>query len=71
MLSHEAEESFRVHVRVAGLVEFQVQFAEFIDVVDLDKRKCTCRKWEFLGIPCSHALAAMQMRKLNPYNFCE
>ena len=70
MLSHEAEESRRVHVRVAGLEEFQIQSTEFIDVVDLDQR-CTCRKWELLGIPCSHTLAAMQMRKLNLYDFCE
>ena len=43
-LSQEMEEARRVHVGVAGLVEFQVQFAEYVDVVDLERRICMCQK---------------------------
>lgn len=71
ILSQEMEETRRVHVRVAGLVEFQVQSAEYVDVVDLDRRKCTCRKWEILGLPCCHALASMKVRNYDPYEFHE
>ena len=70
-LSQEMEEAHRVHVLVAGLVEFQVQSVEYVDVVDLDQRICRCWKWEILGIPCCHALAAMKVRNYDPYKFCE
>ena len=71
MLGHEIEEARRLHVRVAGLVEFQVQSPNYVDIVHLDRRTCTCRKWEVLGIPCSHAIASMRVRKYNPYDFCD
>ena len=71
ILSQGFEEFRRLHVHVAGLVEFQVQSAEFIDVVHLDQGTCTCRQWQILGIPCSHAIAAMQLRNKCPYDFYE
>ncbi|RWR87935.1 hypothetical protein CKAN_01689900 [Cinnamomum micranthum f. kanehirae] len=71
LMNQEVEESLQLHVRVAGPIEFQVQSAEFVDVVDLERRTCTCRKWEIMGIPCSHSLASMKMRNLNPYDFVE
>ena len=71
MLGHETEEAQRLHVHVAGLVEFQVQSANYVDIVHLDRRTCTCRKWEVLGIPCSHAITSIRVRKYNPYDFCD
>ena len=68
VLGQETEEAQRLHVRVAGLVEFQVQFANYVDIV-LNRWTCTCRKWEVLGIPCSHAITSMRVRKYNPYYF--
>ena len=65
------EEARRVRVQVAGLVEFQVQSVEYVDIVDLECKTCTCRKWEILGIPCCHALASMKDRNYDPYEFCE
>ena len=65
------EEAHRVHVRVAGLVEFQVQSAEYVDVVDLERKTCTCLKWEILGIPCCHVLASIKVRNWDPYVFCK
>ncbi|GKV19074.1 hypothetical protein SLEP1_g29371 [Rubroshorea leprosula] len=29
-------------------------------VVDLENRKCTCRSWDLIGIPCKHAVTAPQ-----------
>lgn len=60
-----------VHVRVAGLVEFQVQSAEYVDVVDLERRTFTCHKWAEMGIPCSHVVAGMKVRNLNTYDYYE
>ena len=70
-LSHETEEARRLHVRVDGLEEFQVQSASFVDVVYLDRWTCTCRKWKIIEIPCSHAIVGMRLRNKNPYDFCE
>ncbi|KAJ8627876.1 hypothetical protein MRB53_021183 [Persea americana] len=44
LMSQEAEETRRLHVRVAILVEFQVQSAAFIDIVDLEQKKCSFRR---------------------------
>ena len=41
-LSQKMEEARRVHVRVAGLIEFQVRSVEYVDDVDLERRICTC-----------------------------
>ena len=71
MLGHETKEAWRLHVRVAGLVKFQVQSANYVDIVHLNRQTCTCRKWEVLGILCSHAIASMRVRKYNPYDFCD
>ena len=70
VLSQEMDEACQLHVRVVGIVEFQAQSAKYVDVVDLERKSCTCRKWEILGIPCYHALAAMKMRNYYPYEFC-
>lgn len=32
-------------------------------VVDLEARKCACRKWELSGIPCYHACACIAWSK--------
>ncbi|XP_022641148.1 uncharacterized protein LOC111242381 [Vigna radiata var. radiata] len=34
-------------------------------VVDIDKYTCSCRKWSISGIPCVHALTAMNFLNLN------
>ena len=28
-------------------------------IVDLEKRTCTCRKWDITGIPCCHAISCI------------
>ncbi|KAL5556111.1 hypothetical protein UlMin_038347 [Ulmus minor] len=35
-------------------------------VVDLSKNYCACRKWQLCGLPCSHAMAGIMNRGLNP-----
>ncbi|GAA0151753.1 hypothetical protein LIER_37349 [Lithospermum erythrorhizon] len=31
--------------------------------VDLEKRKCTCRKWQLSGIPCKHTCASIRLNR--------
>ncbi|XP_034208179.1 uncharacterized protein LOC117621734 [Prunus dulcis] len=32
-------------------------------VVDLDNHTCSCRKWDLLGIPCAHGIAAIHYKR--------
>ncbi|XP_014496774.1 uncharacterized protein LOC106758355 [Vigna radiata var. radiata] len=37
--------------------------------VDLESQKCSCRKWKISGIPCCHAIVAMNYYNEDPKNF--
>ncbi|XP_060965764.1 uncharacterized protein LOC115719867 [Cannabis sativa] len=37
--------------------------------VDLKEMKCSCRKWDLTGIPCSHAVAAIWNKHGEPENY--
>ncbi|XP_014499203.1 uncharacterized protein LOC106760254 [Vigna radiata var. radiata] len=37
--------------------------------VDLESKECSCRKWMISGIPCCHAIAAMNYCNEDPKNF--
>ncbi|WJX68578.1 hypothetical protein P8452_52932 [Trifolium repens] len=53
--------------------EFQVAHAfnghQFI--VDVGKKTCSCNFWEFVGIPCRHAVVALGYRKQKPIDFVD
>ncbi|XP_021729979.1 uncharacterized protein LOC110696947 [Chenopodium quinoa] len=40
-------------------------------VVDLERRSCTCRKWDMLGIPCCHAVASIYFLGKEPELFVD
>ena len=71
ILSKEFENACRLGVQPASQFKYQVHSTQYIDVVHLDLRSCSCRRWDVLGIPCSHAMAAIQMRGVDPYDYCE
>ena len=35
-------------------------------VVELNKRACSCRRWQLTGIPCSHAIACLKSYRIKP-----
>ncbi|KAL0452821.1 UNVERIFIED_CONTAM: hypothetical protein Slati_1260200 [Sesamum latifolium] len=37
--------------------------------VDLDKRSCSCRKWDLNGIPCKHACSAILCKGDDPIDY--
>ncbi|KAG8377471.1 hypothetical protein BUALT_Bualt08G0036400 [Buddleja alternifolia] len=40
-------------------------------VVDLEKHSCSCRKWDLSGIPCKHAMSAINSQRLNGEDFVD
>ncbi|XP_014490240.1 uncharacterized protein LOC106752970 [Vigna radiata var. radiata] len=51
---------------------FEVSHSSAIDnkfKVDLDTHDCSCRKWLISGIPCCHAIAAMNYSSLDAEDF--
>ena len=64
VLSQEMDEARRLHVCVASIIEFQVQSAEYVDVVDLEQKSYTCWKWEILGIPVLPCIGCNENEKL-------
>ncbi|KAF8394741.1 hypothetical protein HHK36_020958 [Tetracentron sinense] len=41
-----------------------------INVVNIDHYGCSCREWQILGLPCSHALAVLERMGKNIYDYC-
>ncbi|XP_050369929.1 uncharacterized protein LOC126788018 [Argentina anserina] len=41
-----------------------------INVVDLDKRECSCLVWNASGMPCCHVIAVFNCTGRNAYDFC-
>ncbi|XP_040362682.1 uncharacterized protein LOC121049420 [Rosa chinensis] len=39
------------------------------NVVDLNERTCTCRRWELSGVPCKHAVSAIYHKRHNPEDY--
>lgn len=40
-------------------------------VVDLEARTCACRRWDLSGIPCKHAVAAINFMRKKPEDFID
>ncbi|KAK9947483.1 hypothetical protein M0R45_003106 [Rubus argutus] len=41
-----------------------------INVVDLNKRECSCLDWKATGLPCCHVLAVFNCTGRNVYDYC-
>jgi len=41
-----------------------------VNVVNLNKLECTCRKWYVSGLPCMHAIAVFERTGQYPYDYC-
>ncbi|XP_066311548.1 uncharacterized protein [Miscanthus floridulus] len=43
---------------------FEVHDREWKYVVDIAAKKCECRRWDLIGIPCSHAIACLKHERI-------
>lgn len=41
-----------------------------INVVDIDKRDCSCLAWKVTGLPCRHAIAVFSCTGRSVYDYC-
>lgn len=43
---------------------------DMINVVNLENWDCSCREWQINGLPCLHAVAAIEHVGKNVYDYC-
>lgn len=48
---------------------FEVR-GDSIEVVDIDNRDCSCKRWKLTGLPCCHAMAVIGCLARDPYDYC-
>ncbi|KAF3646316.1 putative DNA-directed RNA polymerase I subunit rpa1-like [Capsicum annuum] len=53
-------------VNFNGDIGYEVSESEDRHIVTLVEKKCTCRSWQLIGIPCPHAIKAMEYNKMKP-----
>uniref|UniRef100_A0A8R7QX94 SWIM-type domain-containing protein n=1 Tax=Triticum urartu TaxID=4572 RepID=A0A8R7QX94_TRIUA len=54
------------HECPTGKGVFKVMSRENEYVVDILKNKCSCRRWQLTGIPCSHSIACLRFERIKP-----
>nr|KAJ0206620.1 hypothetical protein LSAT_V11C500279080 [Lactuca sativa] len=57
--------------RQKGIIEVVTQKGKNMQVVDLEKKTCTCGKWEIYKYPCSHVLSACAYLSLNTSQYIQ
>ena len=51
--------------------QYQVIGPDGQSVVDKDEGSCSCRKWQLIGILCSHAISIIYYNKEKPENYID
>ncbi|XP_062115429.1 uncharacterized protein LOC133829681 [Humulus lupulus] len=51
-------------------MKFQVTYGDRVFVVDFEHNMCTCNKFQLEGIRCAHAIATIESKYVEKYNFC-
>lgn len=59
VISEAIADSRCYQVLRANKVEFEIVSSERTNIVDIQRRCCSCRRWQIYGIPCAHAAAAL------------
>ena len=45
---------------------FSVESHGTLYVVELNVKRCSCRRWDLTGIPCSHSIACLRHERIAP-----
>ncbi|XP_010677722.1 uncharacterized protein LOC104893324 [Beta vulgaris subsp. vulgaris] len=65
MVEKQKEYIRNCDVNQADVWESEVDHTGDTFVVDLEKKKCGCFRWELMGIPCCPVLACIEKKRLN------
>ncbi|XP_038904373.1 uncharacterized protein LOC120090731 [Benincasa hispida] len=65
-----ADKASRYEVRPIDQYEFEVINGGLEGRVNIHTRTCTCRKFDYYKIPCSHAIAACRVQNIDPTSLC-
>nr|KAJ0210772.1 hypothetical protein LSAT_V11C400215000 [Lactuca sativa] len=69
LMSKASAHSLRSFNREKGIFELIAQRGKNVQVVNLDKKTCTCSKWEIFKYPCSHVLSVCAKLSLNSWQY--
>ncbi|XP_019233286.1 PREDICTED: uncharacterized protein LOC109213902 [Nicotiana attenuata] len=58
--------ALKCHVNGSADNGYEVTESSDRHIVNLRLKKCTCRAWDFCGIPCPHAICALLHKKVDP-----
>ncbi|XP_022156658.1 uncharacterized protein LOC111023507 [Momordica charantia] len=64
-LALQFEKSRRYTVKPVYWCMFHVEDGGLDGTVDLNARTCTCMEFQYMGIPCSHAIVAVRHKNIN------
>ncbi|XP_074342933.1 uncharacterized protein LOC141680667 [Apium graveolens] len=69
VLAQTIKDSNECRVLWDGRENFQVKWRGISYCMNLQEGTCSCRVWELTGIPCSHAISAIQKMRNDPVDF--
>jgi SWIM zinc finger len=69
LISANVAQARRYQVLEASDTEYECISQHGSNVIDIERRACSCRVWQPLGYPCAHAAAIFLFKHENPQNF--
>ena len=57
-------------VQAIDIHQSKVTGVSSLHVVNLTEKKCSCRRFDFEKLPCAHAIAAAEARKMSCISLC-
>ncbi|KAI9123267.1 hypothetical protein K1719_006156 [Acacia pycnantha] len=69
MLQNESSVARSFQVLLLQGSTFEVR-GESVEIVDVDRWDCSCKRWQICGLPCCHAIAVIECIGRNPYDYC-
>ncbi|XP_060217257.1 uncharacterized protein LOC132644676 [Lycium barbarum] len=71
VLEENAKLSMQCNIEFNGVAGFEIREGLYQYTVDISRRQCSCRVWQLKGIPCAHALAAIQFKRYDPLGYID
>ena len=68
-LEKHVEWSNNCEAKPSGNGIFEIEERGTPYTVDLQKRTCSCRRWDLSGIPCWHAVSALRHDQISPESY--